>query len=188
MKLVVGLGNIGDQYANTRHNVGFMILDQLAQDLGTDWQTETKHHADVAIVQLDGEKLILAKPRTMMNLSGEAIGSLMRFYKIDPANVWIVFDDVDVPFGKVRLRTQGSAGGHQGIRSMISHIGAEFIRLRIGISLNDRTREPSEVYVLKPFNADERQALPQLIPAAAHLVREQLALGQPEEATFVLIP
>ncbi|HEY2004666.1 MAG TPA: aminoacyl-tRNA hydrolase, partial [Candidatus Saccharimonadia bacterium] len=152
MKLIVGLGNPGPQYAGTRHNIGFMITDQFATALSAAWKSESKLKSETAIAELAEEKVILAKPQTFMNLSGEAVQRIMQFYKISPANVWVVFDDVDVPFGRLRLRIGGSSSGHQGIKSVIQHIGPDFIRARVGISLNDRTKESSEEYVLKPFN------------------------------------
>ena len=187
MKLIAGLGNIGAQYAATRHNIGFMIVDELAHQHAAQWSTDTKHKAEIATITQNGEKILLVKPQTMMNLSGEAIGSLMRFYKLSGSDVWLVFDDVDVPFGKLRLRVTGSAGGHQGVRSAIAHIGPDFTRVRIGISLNDRSREPSEIYVLKPFNPDEREQLPGIIHAAAQTIQDQLSTASPEEITISLL-
>ncbi len=188
MKLVVGLGNIGARYASTRHNIGFMAADRLAAKLGATWKTEPKLKADIAVARSEnGEKLILAKPSTMMNLSGESIQRIVSFYKLAPADVWVIFDDVDVPFGRARIRRSGSAGGHQGLISTIAHLGTTFARVRLGISLNDRAVEPSEVYVLKPFNTDEQAQLPELINAAADLISGQLANAAPTEATFDLL-
>jgi PTH1 family peptidyl-tRNA hydrolase len=186
MKLVVGLGNIGPRYASTRHNIGFMVADRLAESLGVTWKAESKHKADVATAEIGGEKLVLAKPHTMMNLSGEAVQRLMQLYKLKPDDVWALYDDVDVPFGRLRIRRAGSGGGHQGVNSTIRHIGGGFVRFRIGISLNDRSVEPSEVYVLKTFNPDEQAQLPQVIAAAAAVVVRQLEQGL-DEATFDLI-
>jgi PTH1 family peptidyl-tRNA hydrolase len=185
VKLIVGLGNIGVPYARTRHNIGFMVIDQLAHDLTTDpWKSESKFKAEIT---RSGNNLLL-KPHTMMNLSGDAAQKVMQFYKITPQQVWAVFDDVDVPFGKLRLRTGGgTSGGHQGINSLIRHIGPNFVRARVGISLNDRTRESSEEYVLKPFNPQERQQLPGLIDRAASIIATQIKLDQPEDTTFDLL-
>ena len=182
MKLIVGLGNPGPQYARTRHNAGFMVLDQLATDFGAAWKAEPKLKSELS----RSESLILAKPQTFMNVSGEAVHKIMQFYKISPSDVWVVFDDVDVPFGRLRLR-RGGTSGHQGIRSLIQHIGPDFIRVRFGISLNDRTRESSEHYVLKPFNPDERQHLPAMITQTANILANQITLESPEETTLDLI-
>jgi len=187
MKLIVGLGNPGPQYARTRHNVGFMVLDQLVANLGGTWKTESKLKSEIALTERDGERIILAKPQTMMNLSCEAIQRLVQAYKLKPSDVWVIFDDVDVPFGRLRIRHGGSSSGHQGINSTIRHIGDQFLRFRVGISLNNRDVEPSEIYVLKPFNPDEQVQLPQLIRAAAEAITELLTQASPEEATFNLV-
>lgn len=198
MKLLVGLGNVGSQYAKTRHNIGFMILDHLAAAHSATWRLEAKLKAEVATIELATEttatdtpqaphpKILLAKPQTMMNLSGEAIQRLVQYYKLTPADVWVIYDELDQPFGRLRIRTGGSAGGHNGVRSTIQHIGDAFVRVRVGISLNDRTREPSEVYVLKPFNPTEREQLPQLIANAAGVITRQLTQETPSDTTFEL--
>jgi PTH1 family peptidyl-tRNA hydrolase len=184
LKLIVGLGNIGAQYALTRHNVGFMVIDQLAQDLQAElWRAESKFKAEIA---RSGD-ILLVKPHTMMNLSGEAVQKIMQFYKIASSDLWAIFDDVDVPFGRLRLRSGGGGGGHQGVSSLIQHIGTDFIRARIGISLNDRPRESSEEYVLKPFNPQEREQLPQVVISAAKIVAAKIQESTPEDATFDLL-
>ncbi|MDF2461459.1 MAG: pth [Candidatus Saccharibacteria bacterium] len=187
MKLIVGLGNIGPRYARTRHNIGFMVVDRLAETLSATWKEESKLKAEIATAELEGEKVILAKPQTMMNLSGEAIQRIMQFYKLAPADIWVAFDEIDVPFGRLRIRHGGSGGGHQGVTSTIRHIGDGFIRFRIGISLNDRNVEPSEVYVLKPFSAEEQEQLPTVVAAAAATIVRQLGAERPEETTFDLM-
>lgn len=174
MKLIVGLGNPGSQYARTRHNIGFMIIDEIALSRSASWKLDKKMQAEVAEFNFEGEKVILAKPQTFMNSSGESIQKIMQFYKINPSDVWVVFDDVDVPFGKLKLRQEGSAGGHNGVKSTIAHIGQDFIRVRIGISLNDRNVEPSEVYVLKPFKPEEQKELPYLISTGAAWIAESI--------------
>lgn len=187
MILVVGLGNVGSRYAKTRHNIGFMIVDQLAAELGATWSDDSKLKAKVATAELDGEKVILAKPTTLMNGSGESVQRLIQFYKLAPGDIWAIFDDVDTDFGHARRRRSGSGGGHQGVNSLIRHVGSDFNRLRIGISLNDRAVEPSEVYVLKPFNRPEQEQLPELINAAAKVLREQLSAASSEDAGFRLL-
>lgn len=187
MKLVVGLGNPGSQYAKTRHNIGFMVVEQLAANLtASAWKLDKKMNAELAEVTLEDEKIILAKPQTYMNRSGESIQKIMQFYKIDTNSVFIIFDDLDTPFGKLKIRPAGSSGGHQGINSTIAHIGQSFVRVRIGISLNDRAVEPSEVYVLKPFNAVEQAKLPLLIAASAEAVYGLLT-GDSSENTLSLL-
>jgi PTH1 family peptidyl-tRNA hydrolase len=186
VRLVVGLGNIGTRYAHTRHNIGFMVIDQLAKAHNATWKLETKLKAEVARFELEGQQVILAKPQTMMNLSGEAVQRLVQFYKLRPADVWVVFDELDVPFGKLRVRSGGSAGGHQGVRSTIAHIGENFVRVRVGISLNDRATEPSEVYVLKPFNDQEQASLSRVVGAAAGYLASQLIHPDPNPDTTTL--
>ncbi|SNV60935.1 aminoacyl-tRNA hydrolase [Veillonella rodentium] len=133
MKLVVGLGNPGKQYAMTKHNIGFMVVDAIADSVPhTPWKEE--QNADVCSITVDGEKVLLVKPQTFMNASGESVGPLMRYYKISPSDVYCIYDDMDLPVGKLRIRPNGSSGGHNGIKSLISHIGTEeFPRFRVGI-------------------------------------------------------
>ena len=187
MKLVVGLGNPGEQYARTRHNIGFMVLDELAAELSASWSNESKFKAQIAESNLNGEKVMLAKPQTFMNLSGNSIQKIMQFYKIAVADVWVVFDDVDVPFGRLRLRVGGGTSGHQGVKSTVQQIGEDFVRVKVGISLNDRSVEPSEVYVLKQFNSAEQVQLPTLIQAAAKHLSTEIIKNEPSETTQVLI-
>jgi PTH1 family peptidyl-tRNA hydrolase len=190
MKLLLGLGNIGPQYARTRHNIGFMVVNRLSeQHASSPWQLETKFMAAINEFRLPAtsERVILAQPQTMMNLSGEAARRLMDFYKITPADVWAVFDDVDVPFGRLRIRQGGRSSGHQGVKSLIQHLGPDFVRVKVGISLNDRTKEPSEVYVLKPFNPDEQTHLSKVISHTAEILTDHLTGSLPPETTFDLI-
>jgi PTH1 family peptidyl-tRNA hydrolase len=187
MKLVVGLGNPGSQYAKTRHNIGFMIAEELAHTQGAKWKSDKKMQAEMTEFSLNGEKIILAKPQTFMNLSGESIQKIMQFYKISPNDVWVVFDDVDVPFGKLKLRQEGSAGGHNGVKSTISCIGQDFIRVRIGISLNDRAVEPSEVYVLKPFKPEEQKELPFITSVAASYILDKISADEIIEESSSLL-
>ncbi|MFD1420444.1 aminoacyl-tRNA hydrolase [Lactiplantibacillus songbeiensis] len=133
MKMIVGLGNIGAKYAQTRHNVGFMIVDEIAAKLNVDFKT-SKFEAEVATAFVNGEKVLLVKPSTYMNDSGRAVGPLMTYYNIDPAELLVVHDDLDLPLGKVRLKQKGSAGGHNGIKSILSHVGDQhFKRVKVGI-------------------------------------------------------
>ena len=163
-----------------------MVVDQLAQELDATWKEEPKLKAYVAKAELDGEKLILAKPTTMMNGSGEAVQRLVQLYKLVPPDVWVIFDDLDVSFGKARLRDGGSNAGHNGVGSVISHIGPGFKRLRVGISMNDRNVEPSESYVLRNFDAGEAGHLPELVGSAASLLKRGTVSG--EEETLLASP
>ncbi len=133
MKLIVGLGNIGREYDETRHNAGFMTVDRFAEKHAFEFNKQ-KFDAMIADGIINGEKVILAKPTTYMNESGRSVRQIVDFYKLDPEDVLIVHDDMDLATGRLRLRQKGSAGGHNGIKSIIAHLGTEkFKRLRIGI-------------------------------------------------------
>lgn len=200
MKLVVGLGNVGKRYAHTRHNIGFMVADELLKQYANNagelnaqiyglkisgWKSEPKLMADIATVELSDDTIVLAKPGTMMNLSGDAVQRLMQKYRLKPTDVWVIYDDVDVPFGKLRIRN-GATSGQQGIRSITAAIGTNFVHVRMGISLNDRAVEPSEVYVLKPFNEAEQVKLPTVISTAASSIQALLASSNAEDTTISL--
>ncbi len=188
MKLIIGLGNVGSRYARTRHNIGFMVVDELAFRFDATWKLSAKLKAATSALEIDGEKVVLAKPNTMMNLSGEAVQRIIQFYKATPNDVWAVYDDVDTSFGRMRVRHRGSAGGHQGVRSLIHHIGEGFLRVRVGISLNDRAVEPSEIYVLKPFTVEEIAMLPGVVQGAAETIAGWVGGDQtsPDEVTIDL--
>jgi PTH1 family peptidyl-tRNA hydrolase len=187
MKLVIGLGNVGSRYAHTRHNIGFMVVDELAERYDASWKLDSKLKAAIATLEIDSEKIILAKPQTMMNLSGEAAQRIMQKYKLALESVWAVYDDVDTPFGRMRIRHGGSTGGHQGVRSLAEHLGEGFLRLKVGISLNNRAIEPSEVYVLKPFSDAERQTLPTVIARSSEIIAAQLSNNIITDETIELL-
>lgn len=164
IRLVAGLGNPGDRYRDTRHNIGFMALDALAMKEGMVWQTEKKWKAMVA-KSPDGS-LVLAKPQTFMNLSGESIGPLARYLKVQPSEVLAVVDDMEIPWGKLRLRSSGSAGGHNGLKSLIQHLGGQaFPRLRLGVGRPADTRDPSD-HVLGKFSPEEQAGLANVLERA----------------------
>lgn len=155
-KLVIGLGNPGSEYEHTRHNVGFRVVDKLASKLGWKW-TERRNRAVLASGTIGHEKVVLAKPITFMNLSGQAVGELVRWYKIQPEDVLVVYDDLDLPVGKVRLRSKGSAAGHNGLEDIIHHLHTNaFPRLRVGIGHPRNTRMSGKDYVLSIPGNDER--------------------------------
>ncbi len=155
MKLIIGLGNPGKEYQNTRHNCGFLALDELAKELGVTINQQ-KFHGEYVKTKYKGEDVILLKPLTYMNNSGQSLQACMQFFKVDIDDVVVIYDDLDMPVGKLRLRTSGSAGGHNGIKSIIQHIGSqEFKRIRIGI---DRSKQIKVVdYVLGNFTSEERK-------------------------------
>lgn len=158
MKLIVGLGNIGKEYDGTRHNVGFMAIDQFADKYNVEFREEKKFKGFLAETRINGERIILLKPTTYMNLSGESIILVMQFYKISSNDIIILNDDLDQPVGKVRFRAKGSAGGHNGLKSIISCIGTEeFKRIRIGI---DRSKViPVIDWVLGKFSDDDNSLI-----------------------------
>ena len=180
MKIIAGLGNPGSEYANTKHNVGFMFVDALADKLGIDgWKT--KYDALVAEGRMGTEKILLMKPLTYMNESGRAIGPLLSWYKLEPQDLIVVHDDMDIPAGAVRIRRKGSAGGHNGIKSILYHVGDEnFARVRIGIG---RPQPGWTVvnHVLAPFSSEDapkiREAIQYLLPAVECIVTEDVDMA-----------
>ncbi len=163
MKAIVGLWNPGSEYAGTRHNVGFEVVDELARR----WSVTLKKWkaiADIALVKDRG--VVLVEPKTYMNESGRAVSAVMAFYKILPEDVLIVVDEAQLPLGKLRLRPSGSAGGHNGLKSVIEHVGKDFPRLRIGVDRGDRERDLSD-RVLSKFPRAEREVVDRAVTRAA---------------------
>ena len=181
MKIFVGLGNPGAEYAKTKHNVGFMLADKLAEKIGAESWRE-KFNALVAESFFDGEKILIVKPQTFMNLSGEAVGSLTNFYKISAEDLIVAHDDMDLPVGKIRLRPKGSGGGHHGIESIIQHLGGEknFPRVRIGIGRPPQNWTVNN-HVLSPFNPEDAEkiseAIENLIPAVICIFRDGIDMA-----------
>lgn len=168
MKLIVGLGNPGKQYEKTRHNVGFFVIDELCGKLNVDLNKK-KCRAIYGTYLYKGEKIILAKPQTYMNLSGEAVQSLMHFYQIPVGDLIVIHDDLDLPVGKLRLRRQGSSGGQKGMGNIIDRLHVSVIdRIRIGIGNNKLidTRD----YVLSSFHGEEKEAIEAAVRKAAEAV------------------
>ena len=172
MKLIVGLGNPGKEYAGTHHNCGFMVIDRLASKLNVDVD-QNKFKGLYAKVKYHGEDIILLKPQTYMNLSGESVNAVMNFFKIDKEDLLVIYDDLDMPVGKLRLRKTGSAGGHNGIKNIIAHLNSQdFKRIRVGI---DRHKYMNVAdYVLSRFSKVESEAIEQGIENAANAVLDYL--------------
>ncbi len=165
--LVVGLGNPGPQYVKTRHNVGFMVADVLAARIGVQFKVHKKSGAEVATGHLGGRSVLLAKPRCYMNESGRQIGPLAKFYSIAPGDVIVIHDELDIDFGKVRLKLGGGEGGHNGLRSVANALGSkDFRRVRIGIGRPPGRKDPA-AFVLEPFSSTERTEVPTLCELAA---------------------
>ena len=180
MKIIAGLGNPGAEYAKTKHNVGFMLADALAAKYeAADWREQLG--ALVTEIRPGGEKVLLVKPQTYMNDSGRAVGALCRWYKLNPEDLTVVHDDMDLPLGTVRLRQKGGSGGHNGIKSIIAHLGSEnFARIRLGIG--HPTGQPAVIdYVLSPFSSEDekkiREAIASLLPAVECLVLEGIDMA-----------
>lgn len=185
MQLIVGLGNPGPKYAQTRHNVGFLFVDELARSKGATFRTEAKFHGEVCKLHLDGHELWLLKPSTFMNRSGQAVAALARFYKIPPESTLVVHDELDIPVGQLRLKKSGGHGGHNGLRDIISQFGSrDFLRLRIGIDHPGHASEVSN-YVLSKASADDQitieaavdealRALPQILDGELQVAMNRL--------------
>ena len=175
--LIVGLGNPGKEYVNTRHNAGFLALDALAEALQTSWKLDKSAKAEVSETRYFDKKIILAKPQTFMNLSGVSVASLMAKFKIAPADVWVVSDDVALTLGTLRVRTGGSAGGHNGLKSIIESLGTDtFVRLRIGIN-EPPASIPLENYVLQKFFKDELKTLSGVTEKTREIILKSIAEG-----------
>ena len=176
MKLVVGLGNIGNQYANTRHNIGFEVADELAR-LHAGRFRAGKFKGEETLLHLGGQRVLLLKPHTLMNLSGDAVSAALRFYKLLPAQLLVICDDINLPLGKLRLRAQGSDGGHNGLWHIIHRLGtAEFARLRIGVGAKPAQMELVD-YVLSRFLAAERPSMNAARDYAASAVETWVSEG-----------
>jgi PTH1 family peptidyl-tRNA hydrolase len=180
MQLFVGLGNPGAKYAHNRHNIGFMAVDAIAAAHGFGpWRN--KFQAAVAEGRLGGDKILLIKPQTFMNLSGQAVGEAMRYLKLTPADIWVFHDELDLAPGKVRVKTGGGHAGHNGLRSMHQHVGAEFNRIRLGIGHPGHKHMVSH-YVLHDFAEADREWLDPLLAAVG---REASRLAAGDAAGFM---
>ena len=164
MKLIVGLGNPGAKYRGTRHNIGFAVVDELARRRSVEFDPSP---VEALVAKVRGvEPVLLAKPLTFMNASGEAVGGLTRYFKIEPADLLVVVDEVQLPLGKLRARARGSAGGHNGLKSLIAHLGEEFARLRVGVGRGEMRRDLAD-HVLARFDADEAAEVERMTTRAA---------------------
>ena len=150
MKLIVGLGNPGTKYKKTWHNIGFVAIDNIADEFNFDnFKSENKFKSDIATGQINNTKIILAKPQTYMNNSGEAVRAIAKYYKIKPKDIIVIHDDIDLPLGRLKIITGSSAGGHNGIKSIIQHIKTkDFARIKIGVATPKKDRMDSADYVL----------------------------------------
>lgn len=174
----MGLGNPGKQYEVTRHNAGFMVMDELANQLSISIN-QIKFKGMVGEGRVGAEKVVLLKPLTYMNLSGESLIQVIQFYKLELSEILVIYDDLDTPLGQIRLRLKGSAGGHNGIKSIIQHLGSEqFCRIRVGIGRPPQGKKVVD-YVLEPFSKEEEGEINAVIKTSAEAAR--LWLTEPFE-------
>jgi len=175
--LVVGLGNPGSEYERTRHNVGFMVADALAERVGGRFAVHKKSGADLVQARLDGRQVLIAKPRSFMNVSGRPVAALARFFSVPPTEVIVIHDELDLPFGAVRLKRGGGEGGHNGLRSVSAALTTkDYLRVRFGIGRPPGRQDPAD-FVLKPFAAVERKEVPVIVEQAADAVELLLRVG-----------
>lgn len=175
--LIVGLGNPGPKYAGTRHNVGFMAVEELVRRHGMAFSAK-QGQAEVASGQIEGTRVIIAKPQTYMNESGRSVGALARFYKVPAERVLVVYDELDLPLGTIRIREKGSANGHNGIKIIIQHLGTQsFPRLRIGIDKPVVAGYNQIDWVLGRFTKDEQPIIAETLPRAAEAIEAILNIG-----------
>ena len=178
MKLIVGLGNPGSEYQETRHNFGFMALDAYARHHGVVWRSKAKFSAEIAELDLDGEKVLLAKPQTFYNLVGNAVQQIRSFYKIDMNDVLVIHDEMALPLGTIRTRRGGSDAGNNGIKNIINTNGAEFARVRIGSGLQPTTNGDTQPtrnrrdYVLGRLSAADRGILDEELATVGQIITE----------------
>ncbi len=176
MKLIVGLGNPGRRYEGTRHNVGFDVVDRLAKEHHADWESAPRG-IEALVARWRAADVVLSKPLTFMNLSGGAIVGLLQFYKVELADLLVVVDDVNLELGRLRTRSTGSAGGHNGLKSAIEQLGTEeFARMRIGVGRGDAQRDLAD-HVLTKFDRDEREDVEAAVARAAEAVELFVAEG-----------
>jgi len=160
MKIIVGLGNPGDKYKLTRHNIGFMILDAMAEELDLSWQFNKKFNAEIAKFN----DSLLAKPQTFMNLSGESVRKILAFHKLAENSLIVIHDDIDVDFGRYKIANDSRAAGHNGVQSIIDQLGTQkFTRYRIGVRNEQRNNIPADKFVLEKFSKEETGLLPEQI-------------------------
>lgn len=183
--LIVGLGNPGKDYAYTRHNAGFLALDSVADGLQVKWKLDKSAHAQVIETSYFDTKLVLAKPQTFMNLSGQSVMNLAAKFHISPEHIWVLSDDVALPLGTIRIRRGGSAGGHNGLKSIIEKLGSEnFVRVRIGVT-EPPAHVPLENYVVQKFSKPELAKLADVIIKVRELLFKQVAEGVTETSIEV---
>lgn len=180
MKLIVGLGNPGRQYKKTRHNVGFIILDSLQKELhASDWTLSKKFNAEISEIGQGDDKILLVKPMTFMNHSGQAVGLIMHYYKIKLDDLIVVHDDKDIKLGEIKIQSNKNHAGHNGIKSIMEHIGTKnFMRLRVGVaSENKRKMSDTSSFVLGKFGLFEKKKLEEIIGKSTLEIKNNLRIS-----------
>ena len=167
MKVIAGLGNPGAQYANTPHSIGFEVVNAIAQEIGAEWRASASFKGELATGVFAGQKVLLLKPMTYMNLSGDSVAPVVRYHNATPTDLLVVSDDIDLPVGRLRIRVGGSAGGHNGLKSIIERVGTPaFPRLRVGVGRDAHDRSEVIGPVLGKFDPASRAVMDQVVPAA----------------------
>ncbi|MEO0510719.1 MAG: aminoacyl-tRNA hydrolase [Verrucomicrobiota bacterium] len=169
--VIAGLGNPGQKYRNTRHNIGFDVIDRLATHLSANLRFEARFEAEVATAQTDQLKLMLVKPQTFMNDSGRSLGAILRYRKLGPESLLVVYDDLNLDLGRAKLSVNGSAGGHNGVADLLEKIGSGFVRYRIGIGNKPEKEMDLADYVLSRFQPDEKDILTARMPTYLNHIR-----------------
>ncbi len=173
MKLIVGLGNVGDSYKNSRHNLGFRVVTKLAEDHRAKIIKKPVWQALLAMTEVSGQRVVFLMPTTMMNLSGSAVKTAARHYNIGPEDVWVVYDELDLPFAEIRVKDGGGSAGHNGVKSVIEAIGPDFKRWRIGIGKPDNKAGTVD-WVLQNFTPEEQAKVPEIVASVAEQIEQAL--------------
>ena len=171
MRLIIGLGNPGEQYQKTRHNLGFLVVKKIAQKKEIVFRLESMYEAKFAEMGKLDNRIKLVQPQTFMNESGRAVGKIKNYYKVDSEDIWVIHDDVDLELGKIRISLGGTSAGHKGIQSIIDHLGPEFWRVRVGVGRDEKI--PTEAWVLKNF--DNPKIVADIVDKVADLVLNLLS-------------
>lgn len=189
MKIVIGLGNPGSKYEKTRHNIGFDVVSYYAESRAphfSEWKFNKKFNSEISEGKINKVKVILAKPRTFMNNSGQAVFDIAKFYKAEPHDILIIHDDIDLPLEKIRIKKAGSAGGHRGVESIIEKIGSEqFVRLKIGVGNGEEDKKiDAAKFVLKKISKDGNKIIAETKKRAAEAISMILEKGEDEAMNF----
>lgn len=183
MKLIVGLGNPDKKYEDTRHNLGFMVVENICHEAGGLWETKPSKESKICRTKLAGQDVILLQPQTYMNESGKSVNEVVNFYKIATEDIWVIHDDLNLPVGQGRLSKNSTAAGHRGVQSIIDNLGTkDFYRFRIGIG-RPMDQKPAEDYVLEKFTTTEESLIKEVINKTVKLITDSIASSLPQNTT-----